>query len=186
MLKRSKIQLNKLSKLYKQSKKAITPQLLPQRIKQKFATYAPFLGAGIGVERVDLDNGLCITKLRCHRLNKGVYQGHFYGSLQMMVEPFALLMLIQKLGKNYYIVQQKSCIQFLCNTQDTAIARIKITTQDITKIIHECQNAKETMHTVEISITDSKQKSIAIVQQSFIIYPKGHSLYQTRTMHILE
>lgn len=94
---------SKLDKLIKQGKKTTYPQLLPHLLKGRLNAFAPFVGAGIRVQTMDLDNGLCVVSMPLTRLNKSLDGAQFTGSMLMMTEPFLKLILSHRLGRAYQV-----------------------------------------------------------------------------------
>lgn len=160
---------HKLGKLVKQGKKATYPQLLPHLLKSRANTFAPLLGAGVRLELLDLDNGLCVVHLPLTKLNKGFDGNHFGGNLYMMADPFLMMLLSHKLGKDYHISELSSQIQFIKASQDKAIARIKIDNEELKIITAHCQNNPSIERSYQVVISDTHQKPIAIINKTFLI-----------------
>lgn len=157
---------NKLGKLIKQGKKATYPQLVPHIIKSKLNTFAPFLGAGIRLEMVDLDNGLCVVGLPMTRLNKSLTGTQFGASMHMMTDPFICTMLAHKLGKDYQVWDISSTIEYLGTTEDKVTVRIKISTEEVLEILELAKSGDTICREYHIDITDSHQKIIAKVSKT--------------------
>ena len=158
----------RLGKLVAQSKKATYPQLLPHLLKNRISTFAPILGAGIRLELLDLDNGLCVVGLPLTRLN-ALHKTHFGSNLHMMADPFLLMLLTHLLGKDYQIIETDSQIVFLEPSSDKITARIKVSHQELSDIIQACNQHNTTTRHYQINLTDSQQKTIAIIKKNFTI-----------------
>ena len=78
----------------RKTKKNIMPLLSPHLLKLRINSYAPYVGAGIKVEHVDLDQGLCVVSMGLNALNKNIVGTQFGGSLYSMIDPFYMTMLL--------------------------------------------------------------------------------------------
>ena len=92
-----------LENLRRKTKKNVMPLLTPHLLKLRINTYAPYVGAGIKVEHVDLDQGLCVVSMGLNAWNKNIVGTQFGGSLYSMVDPFYMLMLMHQLGSTYVV-----------------------------------------------------------------------------------
>ncbi|TYO95823.1 hypothetical protein EDC39_11630 [Geothermobacter ehrlichii] len=63
--------------------------------------YGPCLGAGVKVERVSADWLELDVRMRLRWYNRNAMGVHFGGSLYAMVDPHFVLVLMQKLGREY-------------------------------------------------------------------------------------
>src|SRR5690606_40444316 len=52
-----------LETLKRNAKKNIMPLLTPYLLKLRINTYAPYIGAGIKIEHINLDQGLCVVNM---------------------------------------------------------------------------------------------------------------------------
>lgn len=161
---------SKLDKLIKQGKKTTLPQLLPHLLKGRLNAFAPFVGAGIRVQTMDLDNGLCVVAMPLTRLNKSLDGAQFTGSILMMTEPFLTLILSHRLGRAYHVSDHSLQVEFLAQAHSTVTARMRIDTAEVIEIIHEAKQGAVT-RSFEIIISDANQKPIAKVTKSLVISP---------------
>lgn len=170
MLHRAK---NKLDKFIKLSKKATYPQLLPHVLKSRLNTYAPFVGAGIRIETLDMDNGLCVINLPMTRLNKYLNGAQFGGSLYMMTDPFLNILLSHKLGKHYLVWDSHAAIEFIKPATSQVTARIKLDTQELSTIMALAKHSDTITRTYTINLTDAQQKLVATVTKTLSITKKS-------------
>lgn len=74
--------------------------------------YPPYFGAGVKVRLIDEENLIFKVSMPLTPLNKNYVGTHFGGSLYSMVDPFFMLILMNKLGKNYLVWDKSACIEF--------------------------------------------------------------------------
>lgn len=163
---------SKLDKLIKQGKKSTYPQLLPYLIKKRMNAFAPFVGAGIRVQTMDLDNGLCVIVMPLTRLNRYFDDKQFTGSLMMMTEPFIKVILVHRLGKDYTIKDKSAHIEFFAQAGSAVTARIRVDTSEILEII-ELTKTGELIREYDIDIVDGHQKVVATITKAVVITPKN-------------
>lgn len=161
---------SKLDRLIKQGKKTTYPQLLPHLLKGRLNTFAPFMGAGIRVQTMDLDNGLCVVTMPLTRLNRYFDGTQFTGGIMMMTEPFLKLILSHRLGREYQVSDHSVQVEFLEQANSAITARIRIDTSEMLKIIQDAKQGA-VIRSFEITITDTQQKTIAKVTKSLLISP---------------
>ena len=87
--------------LNRKAKQYIMPILTPHLLKLRINTYAPYVGAGIKIDHLDMDQGLCVVSMGLTPLNKNIVGTQFGGSLYSMVDPFYMTILLHQIGGNY-------------------------------------------------------------------------------------
>ncbi len=75
--------------------------------------WPPFLFAGIHVTAIQPDYRYVRVELRQRPWNMNYVRSHFGGSLFAMTDPFWMLMLLQNLGRNYYVWDKAGEIEFV-------------------------------------------------------------------------
>lgn len=166
---------NRLDKLIKKGRKIAYPQLMPHLLKARIATYAPLVGAGIRVDVLDLDASLCVVSMPLTKLNRNIVGTQFGGSLFMMTDPFFMLMLMARLGKDYVVWDKKSTIDFIKPGFGKVVARMKIDTDEINTIIALAKSGEPVFREYQVDITDESGKIIAKVDKTLYIRLKNHS-----------
>lgn len=111
----------RLETLKRNAKKNIMPLLTPYLLKLRINTYAPYIGASIKIEHMNLDQGLCVVSMGLNNLNKNIVGTQFGGSLYSMVDPFYMLMLMHQLGSSYVVWDKSSHIDAVFTKNGLAI-----------------------------------------------------------------
>lgn len=163
----------RLHTLFKKGQKIAQTQLAPHLLKARITTYAPLIGAGIHVDVLDLDAGLCVVSMPLTKLNRNLVGTQFGGSLFMMTDPFFMLMLMARLGKDYVVWNKKSTIDFIKPGLGKVIARMKISPQEINDIITLAKTGEPVFREYQVDITDSSGKIIAKVNKTLYIRLKN-------------
>ncbi|WP_367109273.1 DUF4442 domain-containing protein [uncultured Psychrobacter sp.] len=164
-----------LETLKRRTKQNVMPMLTPHLLKLRINTYAPYVGAGIKIEHVDLDQGLCVVSMKLTTLNKNIVGTQFGGSLYSMVDPFYMIMLMHQLGSNYVVWDKSSHIEFVAPAHSKVTARMKIPHTEIITIQELAQNGEAVFREYETDVVDEQQKVIATVTKKIYIRLRKYS-----------
>lgn len=164
-----------LETLKRNAKKNIIPLLTPHLLKLRINTYAPYVGAGIKIEHINLDQGLCVVSMGLNALNKNIVGTQFGGSLYSMVDPFYMLMLMHQLGSSYVVWDKSSQIDFVAPGTSKVTTRMKIPNGDVITIQELAKEGDAVFREYKTDIVDHKQKVIATVTKTLYIRLRSHS-----------
>lgn len=165
----------KLETLRRNAKKNIMPLLTPYLLKMRINTYAPYIGAGIKIEHINLDQGLCVVSMGLNSLNKNIVGTQFGGSLYSMVDPFYMLMLMHQLGSSYVVWDKSSHIEFVAPGNSKVTARMKIPSNEIKTIQDLAKDGEPVFREYMVDIVDEQQKVIATVTKTIYIRLRKYS-----------
>lgn len=173
-----------LETLRRKTKKSIMPLLTPHLFKMRINTYAPYIGAGIKVEHIDLDQGLCVVNMGLNALNKNIVGTQFGGSLYSMVDPFYMLILMHQLGSSYVVWDKSSKIEFIAPGNSKVTARMKVPSSEISMIQELAKEGDAVFREYHTDIVDEQQKVIATVTKTIYIRLRKHSNSKDQTNRI--
>ena len=145
---------------------------IPILSKYKINHFAPYKGAGIEVERIDLDKFHIRVKMALTRKNKNIVGVHFGGSLYAMIDPFYMTMLMYHLGSEYIVWDKAASIEFLTPGRSTVYADIRIDSQEIKTIKELAENYVPIYRNYNVSIMDESGLRIAEVHKTIYIRRK--------------
>lgn len=151
------------------------PLLAPHLLKLRINTYAPYVGAGIKIEHINLDQGLCVVSMGLNALNKNIVGTQFGGSLYSMVDPFYMLMLMHQLGSSYVVWDKSSHIDFVAPGNSKVITRMKIPSTELITIQELAKDGDAVFREYQADIFDDQQKLIATVTKTIYIRLRKHS-----------
>ena len=164
-----------LETLKRRAKQSIMPLLTPHLLKLRLNTYAPYIGAGIKIDHISLDQGLCVVSMELNTLNKNIVGTQFGGSLYSMVDPFYMLMLMHQLGSNYVVWDKSSHIDFVAPGSSKVTARMKIPSSEIITIQELAKEGEAVFREYKVDIVDEQQKLIATVTKTLYIRLRKYS-----------
>ncbi|WP_169393276.1 MULTISPECIES: DUF4442 domain-containing protein [Psychrobacter] len=171
--------------LKRKAKKNIMPLLTPHLFKLRINTYPPYVGAGIKVDHIDLDQGLCISSLSLTALNKNAVGTQFGGSLYAMVDPFYMLILMNQLGSSYVVWDKSAQIDFIAPGNSRVTAKMKVPSSEIGIIQELAKNGDPVFREYETEIVDDKQKVVATVKKTVYVRLRkfSHSKNQSSSVY---
>ncbi len=161
--------------LNRKAKQYIMPILTPHLLKLRINTYAPYVGAGIKIDHLDTDQGLCVVSMGLSPLNKNIVGTQFGGSLYSMIDPFYMMLLMQQLGSNYVVWDKSSHIEFVAPGTSKVTARIKVPNGESTTIRKLAESGEPVFRDYRTEIVDKNQKVIAVVTKTVYIRLRKHS-----------
>ncbi|WP_394212070.1 DUF4442 domain-containing protein [Psychrobacter piscatorii] len=161
--------------LKRRAKQSIMPLLTPHLLKLRLNTYAPYIGAGIKIDHISLDQGLCVVSMGLTTLNKNIVGTQFGGSLYSMVDPFYMLMLMHQLGSNYVVWDKSSHVDFVAPGNSRVTARMKIPSTEVITIQELAKDGEPVFREYKVDIVDDQQKLIATVTKTLYIRLRKYS-----------
>lgn len=170
--------------LKRRAKQSIMPLLTPHLLKLRLNTYAPYIGAGIKIDHISLDQGLCVVSMELTTLNKNIVGTQFGGSLYSMVDPFYMLMLMHQLGSNYVVWDKSSHIDFIAPGNSKVTARMKIPSTEVITIQELAKDGEAVFREYKVDIVDDQQKLIATVTKTLYIRLRKYSKSKEQTSRI--
>lgn len=154
-------------------------QSLPLISKFMLNRYAPYRGAGIEVDEMNLADYHIRVKMPLTRKNQNIVGVQFGGSLYSMVDPFYMLLLMHHLGPKYIVWDRAASIQFLAPGRGTVYADIRIDAEEVNTIISLAANHEPVYRNYTLNIVDASGVRIAEVQKTVYIRRKlGKSLFK--------
>lgn len=136
--------------------------------------YPPYLGAGVKVKLTDEEKMIFTVTMPLNIFNKNYVGVHFGGSLYSMVDPFFMLILMKRLGKDYIVWDKSAEIQFIRPGTGKVTATFEITDEVVNEIKEEVKLKKKVEPVLTVDIVDSDGKIIASVKKTLWVKKKSH------------
>ena len=150
-------------------------QTIPFVSKFMLNHYAPYKGAGIEIEKIDLKNYHIRVKMPLTSKNQNIVGVHFGGSLYSMVDPFYMLLIMHHLGSRYIVWDKAATINFLSPGRSTVYADIRLDLAEIDHIKSLAENYAPVHRIYTLNIFDESGLRIAEVQKTLYIRRKKAS-----------
>jgi acyl-coenzyme A thioesterase PaaI-like protein len=144
-------------------------QTIPFVTKFLLNHYAPYRGAGIQIESIELKKYAIRVKMPLTRQNRNIVGVHFGGSLYSMVDPFYMLLLMHHLGPRYIVWDKAADITFLAPGRGTVYAHIQLSAGEISKIKDLAEDHAPIHRQYSLNIVDDAGTRIAEVKKTLYI-----------------
>ena len=134
--------------------------------------WPPFLFSGIRATRLSPDYREAEVVLKQHWYNMNYVGVHFGGSLFAMTDAFYMLMLMNVLGKAYYVWDRRACIDYLKPGRGTVTARFKIDDASLAAILQNTASGEKYFPEFTVEITDVQGEVVAKVLKTLYVRRK--------------
>lgn len=137
----------------------------------KFMSFwPPFVGAGIRVKKVAPHYDFIDVEMKLHFWNSNYVGTHFGGSLYAMTDPFIMLILIQKLGRDYIVWDKAASIQFKKPGKGKVRARFEVSPSQLEDIKQRSAENSKVEPVFKVQVLDEDGEVVAEVEK--ILYVK--------------
>lgn len=147
----------------------MTMKLSPRFLKFILNIYPPYLGAGIHISHISRDWSEIDVAMQVRWYNKNAVGTHFGGSIYSMTDPHLMLLLMQRLGKGYWIWDKAAEINFIKATDKRITAKITLDKAQVKEVIDKTASGKKYLPTFVIPVYDDQKNLIATVKKTLYI-----------------
>lgn len=146
-------------------------KLTARKLRWIMNLWPPFWGAGIHVDEIKADYSYIRVSLKLRWYNQNYVGVHFGGSLFSMTDPFFMLMLLQRLGKDFIVWDQQGEIQYLSPGKGRVFAEFRLSDEEIEQIRQEALAKGKINPVFTVTIYDEAQQMVAAVKK--VLYVKS-------------
>ncbi|MCE3046291.1 DUF4442 domain-containing protein [Legionella sp. 16cNR16C] len=146
-------------------------KLTARKLRWIMNLWPPFWGAGIHVDEIKSDYSYIRVSLKLRWYNQNYVGVHFGGSLFSMTDPFFMLMLLQRLGKDFIVWDQQGEIQYLSPGKGRVFAEFRLSDEEIEQIRQEALAKGKINPVFTVTIYDEAQQMVAAVKK--VLYVKS-------------
>ncbi|SMF19654.1 DUF4442 domain-containing protein [Pseudogulbenkiania subflava] len=144
----------------------------PRLVKAIINLWPPFLGAGIRVSRIAPDWREVDVSLRLGLTNRNYVGVHFGGSLYAMTDPFFMLMLMNCLGRDYYVWDRAGRIDYLKPGRGRVSARFRLDEVQLAEIRHHTAGGEKYLPELTVDVVDHGGDVVAKVHKTLYVRRK--------------
>jgi len=127
--------------------------------------YGPYTGAGIEVVHLAEDASEVRVSMPLTEGNANLVGTQFGGSLYSMVDPHLLILLMQRLGREYVVWDKSATIDFLRPGTTTVHATIRVEDEQLDEIRRRTEAGAPYLPEWTLTITDDEGKAVARVKK---------------------
>ncbi|NIL82455.1 DUF4442 domain-containing protein [Rhodococcoides kroppenstedtii] len=144
----------------------------PRLLRTGMNLWPPFLGAGIRVTDIAADWSSVTVTLRLNRLTRNYVGTAFGGSMSAMTDPFYMLLLTHRLGREYLVWDTAGEIRFLSPGRSTLTAYISIDDATVDTILDGTRDGAKSLTWFETAIVDADGTTAATVRREVYVRKK--------------
>lgn len=134
--------------------------------------WPPFLFAGIRVAYISADYRSVDIELRERWFNRNYVGTHFGGSLFAMTDAAYMVMLIQNLGRDYYVWDQRATIEFVSPGRGTVRAQFRLDEETLQRIREHTASGEKYLPQFLIEIINAESQLVARVERTLYVREK--------------
>ncbi|QDQ25820.1 DUF4442 domain-containing protein [Chitinimonas arctica] len=140
--------------------------------KRLINLWPPFLLTGIHANHVSADYREVDCTLTMHWYNRNAVGTHFGGSLFAMTDAWYMLMLMEVLGKDYYVWDQAAAIEFIAPSRGVITARFRLDDNIIADIRAKTEGGEKYLPKFTVELLNEKGERVAQVIKTLYIRRK--------------
>ncbi len=131
--------------------------------------YPPYLGAGIRVQHISPDMRSAKVRMGLSRWNRNYVGTQFGGSLYSMVDPFYMLLLIERLGRDYIVWDKAASIDFISPGKGPVFAEFHVDDALLDEIRQQTAGGKKYLPHLQVEIRDAAGELVARVDKTLYV-----------------
>ncbi|HEX5756779.1 MAG TPA: DUF4442 domain-containing protein [Arenimonas sp.] len=137
--------------------------------------WPPLLFSGIRVTEMRDDYSYARVELRQRWYNRNYVGSHFGGSLFAMTDPFWMLLLLHRLGRDYIVWDQAGEISFVKPGRGTVVAEFMLDDATVEAVRAEAANGEKHLRWFETEIRSNDGVLVAKVRKQVYVRRKPSS-----------
>jgi acyl-coenzyme A thioesterase PaaI-like protein len=137
----------------------------PRKLRFMLNLYPPYLGAGIRTTHVDSEWRELRVEMKLRWFNKNAVGTQFGGSLYSMVDPHLMLLLMQRLGRDYVVWDKSATIDFRKPGTGVVRAVIRVTDEQVEAIRRATADDLPHRPEFDLEIRDGQDQLVASVHK---------------------
>jgi len=141
--------------------------------------YPPYLGAGVRIASISPDWLEMVVDLKLRFYNQNYVGTHYGGNLFTMTDPFYTLMLIQKLGPEYSVWDQRAEITYMKPGRGRVRATMRITEDALAAIRAATEDGAKHLPSFQVEIVDEDGDVVATVDKTLYVRRKASQVSAT-------
>jgi len=131
--------------------------------------WPPFLLTGIHATRLSEDYREADVELRQRWYNRNYVGTHFGGSLFAMTDPWYMLLLMHRLGKDYLVWDQRAVIDFVAPGRGVVKARFVLDDATLAEIQEQAAGGDKVLPRFLIEVVDEAGQVVARVEKTVYV-----------------
>lgn len=135
--------------------------------------WPPYWGTGIKLTELADDYHYAKVIIKHRRYNLNYFGTHYGGNLFSMTDPFYILMIVNRLGSEYYVWDRKAEIEYIKPGHGTLTAEFYVTDQMIDNFKKHTANGDKYLPMLDVEIIDEDKEIVAKLTRTLYIRKKS-------------
>jgi acyl-coenzyme A thioesterase PaaI-like protein len=144
-------------------------------MRRAFSLFWPYLGAGVRVDHIAEDFSEARVSMGLRWYNTNYVGTHFGGSLYSMVDPFFMLLLMNRLGRDYIVWDKAASIDFIRPGKGRVSATFVLTEAMLEDVRQHTASGEKYLPVWPVEIRDEAGELVARVDKTLYIRRKKAS-----------
>lgn len=145
----------------------------PQTLRRFINYWPPLLFNAISATHISQDFRKVEVALKLRWFNRNYVGTHFGGNLFAMTDPWYMVMLIQNLGRDYYVWDKSAAIDFISPGRGRVRASFCLTDEILAEIRARTASGEKYLPSFTIDILDENNNLVARVHKTLYIKRKS-------------
>ena len=111
-------------------------------IRRALNLYGPYVGAGVRVVEIDPEYRSVTVAMKLSWYNTNYVGTHFGGSLYSMIDPFFMLLLMNRLGRDYIVWDKAATIDFIKPGRGLVTATMTLDDERLAEVLKATEGGK--------------------------------------------
>lgn len=141
----------------------------PRTLRLYMNVWPPFLFSGVHVTALAQDWSRARVELRQRWFNRNYVGSHFGGSLFAMTDPFWMIMVLQRLGRDYLVWDQAGEIEFLKPGRGTVHAEFVLSEAVLAELREAAAGGEKILRWFETDVVDASGERVARVRKRLYV-----------------
>jgi acyl-coenzyme A thioesterase PaaI-like protein len=146
--------------------------MTPAALRWILNLWPPFLAAGIHVTHLSQDWRHARVELRMRPWNRNYVGTHFGGSLFAMTDPFWMILVKERVGRDYIVWDSAGAIEFVKPGKGTAVATFELDDATVDTIREAAADGDKVLHWFETAVRDGAGEVVARVRKQVYVRRK--------------
>jgi acyl-coenzyme A thioesterase PaaI-like protein len=129
----------------------------PGTFRRLFNLWPPFLFAGIRMESVDPEWRSARVRLKLRWYNRNYVGTQFGGSLFAMTDPFWMILVMERLGRDYIVWDKAATIDFIAPGRGDVLAEFRLDEATVDALRSAADRDGKVLHWFETEVRGADQ-----------------------------
>lgn len=141
----------------------------PATLRRIFNLWPPFLFSGIRVQEIAPDWSRAQVRLKLTWYNRNYVRTHYGGNLFSMTDPFWMILVMHRLGRDYLVWDQAGEIQFVAPGREDVYACFELDPAVVEDIRSATADGNKHLRWFDVNVTTADGQVVARVRKQLYV-----------------